>query len=294
MGFLLSPHPDRGNMESNLQGTFLLNNTPLTQFSEMKAPVCQYSVQNSFYKLSPPGLGPQLAAGTPHGITDILSRPVATPNSSLLSSYPHVAGFGGLGSQGVYYGPQVGNFSKAGNEYPTRTRNCWADTGQDWRGGRQCSNSEYGAALHREEEPWEGDTHGGGSHLLPTSPQPPSDSPAQTPGSVFPLSAGLDSPLLILSQLCLDGRLAPHPDPLPAAASAALLRNLGLRKTTEPTPPWRRVQLAAHVTSPTQKPCHHFFIQSRQILSPVRSCHSITFPESPLVPWHHSGTQNTC
>lgn len=154
-------------MESNLQGTFLLNNTPLTQFSEMKAPVCQYSVQNSFYKLSPPGLGPQLAAGTPHGITDILSRPVATPNSSLLSSYPHVAGFGGLGSQGVYYGPQVGNFSKAGNEYPTRSRNCWADTGQDWRGGRQCSNSEYGAALHREEEPWEGDTHGGARTSCP-------------------------------------------------------------------------------------------------------------------------------
>lgn len=178
MGFLLSPHPDRGNMESNLQGTFLLNNTPLTQFSEMKAPVCQYSVQNSFYKLSPPGLGPQLAAGTPHGITDILSRPVATPNSSLLSSYPHVAGFGGLGSQGVYYGPQVGNFSKAGNEYPTRTRNCWADTGQDWRGGRQCSNSEYGAALDREEEPWEGDTHGGGlappAHLSSAAIRQPS------------------------------------------------------------------------------------------------------------------------
>lgn len=131
-------------MESNLQGPFLLNNAPLAQFSEVKAPVCQYSVQNSFYKLSPQGLGPQLPAGTPHGITDILSRPVAAPNSSLLSGYPHVAGFGGLGSQGVYYGPQVGNFSKAGNEYPTRTRNCWADTGQDWRGGRPCGNSEYG------------------------------------------------------------------------------------------------------------------------------------------------------
>uniref|UniRef100_A0A5F8A1F8 NK6 homeobox 3 n=1 Tax=Macaca mulatta TaxID=9544 RepID=A0A5F8A1F8_MACMU len=128
-------------MESNLQGTFLLNNTPLAQFPEMKAPVCQYSVQNSFYKLSPTGLGPQLAAGTPHGITDILSRPVAAPNSSLLSGYSHVAGFGGLSSQGVYYSPQVGNFSKAGNEYPTRTRNCWADTGQDWRGSRQCSNT---------------------------------------------------------------------------------------------------------------------------------------------------------
>jgi homeobox protein Nkx-6.3 len=134
-------------MESNLQGTFLLNNTPLAQFSEMKAPVCQYSVQNSFYKLSPPGLGPQLAAGTPHGITDILSRPVATPNSGLLSSYPHVAGFGGLGSQGVYYGPQMGNFSKSGSEYTTRSRNCWADTSQDWRGGRPCSNSEYRGGL---------------------------------------------------------------------------------------------------------------------------------------------------
>lgn len=99
-------------MESNLQGTFLLNNTQLAQFSEMKAPMCQYSVQNSFYKLSPPGLGPQLAAGTPHGITDILSRPVATPNSSLLSGYPHVAGFGGLSSQGVYYGPRWGAFPR--------------------------------------------------------------------------------------------------------------------------------------------------------------------------------------
>ncbi|XP_061033354.1 homeobox protein Nkx-6.3 [Eubalaena glacialis] len=128
-------------MESNLQGPFLLNNAPLAQFSEMKAPVCQYSVQNAFYKLSPQGLGPQPPAGTPHGISDILSRPVAAPNSCLLSGYPHVAGFGGLGSQGVYYGPQVGNFSKAGNEYPTRTRNCWADTGQDWRGGRPCSNT---------------------------------------------------------------------------------------------------------------------------------------------------------
>ena len=141
-------------MESNLQGPFLLNNTPLAQFSEMKAPVCQYSMQNSFYKLSPPGLGPQLPAGTPHGITDILSRPVAAPNSSILPGYPHVAGFGGLGSQGVYYGPQVGSFSKAGSEYPTRTRNCWADAGQDWRGGRQCGSSEY-------QEEGGADAHGG-------------------------------------------------------------------------------------------------------------------------------------
>lgn len=215
-------------MESNLQGTFLLNNTPLAQFSEMKAPVCQYSVQNSFYKLSPPGLGPQLAAGTPHGITDILSRPVATPNNSLLSSYPHVAGFGGLGSQGVYYGPQVGNFSKAGNEYPTRTRNCWADTGQDWRGGRQCNNSEYrappdqgGGGVGRGRPQW-------GLHLLPTSPQPPSDSPAQTPGSISQLGAALGSPLPILPSFVWRECLDPHPQ-----HSAAFLGDLGVSRSEE-------------------------------------------------------------
>lgn len=177
-------------MESNLQGTFLLNNTQLAQFSEMKAPMCQYSVQNSFYKLSPPGLGPQLAAGTPHGITDILSRPVATPNSSLLSGYPHVAGFGGLSSQGIYYGPQVGSFSKTGNEYPTRTRNCWADTGQDWRGStRPCSNSEYRAFTPSPACPGE---EGGGRGSTP--PQPQLHSPAPFPWLTAELNPTLLAP----------------------------------------------------------------------------------------------------
>lgn len=130
-------------MDSNLQGTFLLNGPSLGPFPEVKAPVCQYSVQNSFYKLNPPALGAQLAAGTPHGITDILSRPVPAPSGSLLSGYPHVGGFNGLGSQGVYYGPQAGSFAKAGAEYSPRGRSCWADTGQDWRGSRQCGSSEY-------------------------------------------------------------------------------------------------------------------------------------------------------
>ncbi|NXG42428.1 NKX63 protein, partial [Psilopogon haemacephalus] len=79
-------------MDTNLPGTFLLNGPSLGPFPEAKAPVCQYSVQSSFYKLGPPGLGAQLAAGTPHGISDILSRPAATPNSSLLPGYPHAGG----------------------------------------------------------------------------------------------------------------------------------------------------------------------------------------------------------
>ncbi|XP_053126106.1 homeobox protein Nkx-6.3 [Hemicordylus capensis] len=140
-------------MDANLQGTFLLNNPPLPAFSEVKAPMCQYSMQNSFYKLSPPGLSAQLAAGTPHGISDILSRPVAPANSSLLSGYPPVGGFNGLGTQSLYYGSQVGNFSKAGSEYTARARSCWGDTGQEWHGGRPCGNptGHVGDSLHKKK-----------------------------------------------------------------------------------------------------------------------------------------------
>ncbi|RLV88231.1 hypothetical protein DV515_00015519 [Chloebia gouldiae] len=125
-------------MDANLPGTFLLNGPSLGPFPEAKAPVCQYSVQSSFYKLGPPGLGAQLAAGTPHGISDILGRPAATPTSSLLPGYPHAGGFNGLSSPGVYYGPQVGALPKAGGEYLPRGRSCWAEAAPEWRGSRQC------------------------------------------------------------------------------------------------------------------------------------------------------------
>lgn len=133
-------------MDANLPGTFLLNGPSLGPFPEAKAPVCQYSVQSSFYKLGPSGLGAQLAAGTPHGISDILSRPAATPNSSLLPGYPHAGGFNGLSSPGVYYGPQVGALPKTGGEYLPRGRSCWAEAAPDWRGGRQCGGRKYTGA----------------------------------------------------------------------------------------------------------------------------------------------------
>lgn len=131
-------------MDANLPGTFLLSGPSLAPFPEAKAPVCQYSVQSSFYKLGPPGLGAQLAAGTPHGISDILGRPTATPNSSLLPSYPHTGGFNGLSSPGVYYGPQVGALPKASSDYVPRGRSCWAEA-PDWQGSRQCGGRKYGA-----------------------------------------------------------------------------------------------------------------------------------------------------
>ncbi|XP_053905675.1 homeobox protein Nkx-6.3 [Cuculus canorus] len=119
-------------MDANLPSPFLLNGS----FPEAKAPVCQYSVQSSFYKLSTPGMGAPLPAGTPHGISDILGRPA--PGSALLPAYPHAAGFDALGSAGVYYGPQAGTLPKAGGEYLPRGRSCWAEAAAEWRGGRQC------------------------------------------------------------------------------------------------------------------------------------------------------------
>ncbi|KAF1389727.1 hypothetical protein PFLUV_G00076480 [Perca fluviatilis] len=141
-------------MDPNIQGSFLFNNS-LNQFpSELKAPVCQYSVANSFYKLNP-GLNSQLqAAGTPHGISDILSRSMmgmgSAGTTTLLSGYSTVGGFSPsvTGTSMYYnnrdYSSSLGGFSKPGAECPMKGRSvsCWAESGCDWRAGRQqCSNS---------------------------------------------------------------------------------------------------------------------------------------------------------
>ncbi|KAG7281305.1 hypothetical protein CRUP_030988, partial [Coryphaenoides rupestris] len=145
-------------MDPNIQGSFLFNNG-LNHFpSELKAPVCQYSVpSNSFYKLSP-GLSSQLPAGTPHGISDILSRSMMAMSSTgattttLLSGYSAMGGFGhpaAVGGTGMYYNrdcspTSMGSFPKqAGGECPMKSRSCWSEGGYDWRGGRQqCSSSD--------------------------------------------------------------------------------------------------------------------------------------------------------
>ncbi|NWY07769.1 NKX63 protein, partial [Nothoprocta ornata] len=119
-------------MEATVPGAFLLNGPP---FGEAKAPVCQYAVQGSFYKLA----APALPAGTPHGISDILGRPAAAAApGGLLPPYAHPGAFGGLGAQGVYYGPQAGAFPKAGGDLAPRARSCWAEGAAEWRGGRHC------------------------------------------------------------------------------------------------------------------------------------------------------------
>ncbi|NWS74853.1 NKX63 protein, partial [Crotophaga sulcirostris] len=136
-------------MDANLPGSFLLN----TPFPEAKAPVCQYSVQSSFYKLGAPALGAPLPAGTPHGISDILGRPAAAPGSALLPSYAHATGLGALGSPGVYYGAQAGALPKAGGEYLPRGRSCWAEAAVEWRGGRQCGGppAHLADSIHKKK-----------------------------------------------------------------------------------------------------------------------------------------------
>ncbi|NXX80565.1 NKX63 protein, partial [Urocolius indicus] len=137
-------------MDNNLPGTFLLNGPSLGSFPEAKAPVCQYSVQSSFYKLCPPGLGSQLPSGTPHGISDILGR---TVSSGLVPAYPHASGFNGLGSPGVYYGSQVGTIPKTGSEFVPRGRSCWAETAPEWRGTRQCGGppAHLADSIHKKK-----------------------------------------------------------------------------------------------------------------------------------------------
>uniref|UniRef100_A0A3P9LUC2 NK6 homeobox 3 n=1 Tax=Oryzias latipes TaxID=8090 RepID=A0A3P9LUC2_ORYLA len=138
-------------MDPNIQGSFLFNNN-LNQFpSDLKGPVCQYSVPNSFYKLNP-GLNSQVQPGTPHGINDILSRSmvgVGSPGTTtLLSGYSTMGGFGpSVTSTSMYYNrdynPSLGSFSKIGTECPMKSRSvsCWAESTCDWRGRQQCSNS---------------------------------------------------------------------------------------------------------------------------------------------------------
>ncbi|XP_017323381.1 homeobox protein Nkx-6.3 isoform X1 [Ictalurus punctatus] len=156
-------------MEPNLSGSLFFNNG-LNQFpTDIKAPMCQYSVPNSFYKLSPGNLNAQLQAGTPHGISDILSRSVvgAPANTALLSGYSSMGGFSGtVPTPGVYYNRDytpttLGAFPKPSECPGVKGRtSCWVEGGYDWRGGRQqCSNLDSGHP---------GETVGRKKHTRPT------------------------------------------------------------------------------------------------------------------------------
>ncbi|MEE6524406.1 hypothetical protein FKM82_023850, partial [Ascaphus truei] len=124
-------------METHHPGAFML-----PPYSEIKAPGCQFPAHTSFHKLSSSVLGCHLPLGTPHGISDILSRPLPALHGGMLPEYPTVAGYGGATATGGCYGDEGGVVSKGGTPYPNQSGCGWTDIRQDWRGGiRMLSNA---------------------------------------------------------------------------------------------------------------------------------------------------------
>ncbi|KAM4677268.1 homeobox protein Nkx-6.3 [Discoglossus pictus] len=118
-------------METHHPGSFML-----PPYSEIKAPGCQFPAHTPFHKLSPSVLSCHFPSGTPHGISDILGRPLPTAHGGILSGYPTVAGYGGTSTSGGCYGEQgSGVMTKNGTPFLNQSRGGWTEIGQDWRGG---------------------------------------------------------------------------------------------------------------------------------------------------------------
>ncbi|KAG8441148.1 hypothetical protein GDO86_006768 [Hymenochirus boettgeri] len=123
-------------METHHPGAFLL-----PSYSEMKAPGCQFPGHAPFHKLNPSVLACHIPSGTPHGISDILSRPLPTTHSGMLAGYPTVQGYGSTSASGACYAEQSSILTKSGNCYANQSQRGWTDIGQDWRGGNRSVHS---------------------------------------------------------------------------------------------------------------------------------------------------------
>ncbi|XP_053573967.1 homeobox protein Nkx-6.3 [Bombina bombina] len=118
-------------METHHPGAFMLS-----PYSEIKAPGCQFPGHSPFHKLSPPVLGCHLSLGTPHGISDILSRPLPTAHGGVLPGYSTMTGYGGTSGTGGFFSEEGGAVvAKNGTTFLNQSRSNWTDMGQDWRGG---------------------------------------------------------------------------------------------------------------------------------------------------------------
>ncbi|XP_053319055.1 homeobox protein Nkx-6.3 [Spea bombifrons] len=123
-------------METHHAGAFML-----PPYSEMKTPGCQFSTHATFHKLSPSLLGCHLPSGTPHGISDILSRPLPPPHGGMLTRYPAMPAYGRASAPGSCYGDQGGIVAKSGSPYSNQSQGEWAEIGQEWRGGSRTLNN---------------------------------------------------------------------------------------------------------------------------------------------------------
>ncbi|NWH54678.1 NKX62 protein, partial [Fregata magnificens] len=130
-----------GQMDANRQSAFVLSSTPLAalhNMAEMKTSLFPYTLQNPSGFKAPAlgGLNTQLPLGTPHGISDILGRPVGAAGN-LLGGLPRINGL--AASAGMYFNPAaVSRYPKPLAELPGRPPIFWPGVvqGSPWRDPR--------------------------------------------------------------------------------------------------------------------------------------------------------------
>lgn len=163
-----------GQMDANRQSAFVLSSTPLAalhNMAEMKTSLFPYTLQNPSGFKAPAlgGLNTQLPLGTPHGISDILGRPVGTA-SNLLGGLPRINGL--AASAGMYFNPAaVSRYPKPLAELPGRPPIFWPGVvqGSPWRDPRLACPGKCGRSQCLP----------GGRAVLRTRPSgPPGDAPA--------------------------------------------------------------------------------------------------------------------
>uniref|UniRef100_A0ACB8F987 Homeobox protein Nkx-6.2 n=2 Tax=Sphaerodactylus townsendi TaxID=933632 RepID=A0ACB8F987_9SAUR len=142
-------------MEANrAAGAFVLSSPPLAalhNMAEMKTSLFPYALQSPAGFKAPAlgGLGAQLPLGTPHGITDILGRPVGAAGN-LLSGLPRL---NGLAAAGVYFNPAaVSRYPKPLAELPGRPPIFWPGVmqGSPWRDPRLACPVQAGMVLDKD------------------------------------------------------------------------------------------------------------------------------------------------
>ncbi|KAF7247221.1 Homeobox protein Nkx-6.2 [Varanus komodoensis] len=156
-----------GQMEANRPGAFVLSSTPLAalhNMAEMKTSLFPYALQNPAGFKAPAlgSLNAQLPLGTPHGISDILGRPVsgaaaaaaaATATGNLLTGLPRLNGLATAAAAGMYFNPAaVSRYPKPLAELPGRPPIFWPGVmqGSPWRDPRLACPAQAGMVLDKD------------------------------------------------------------------------------------------------------------------------------------------------
>lgn len=140
-------------MDANRPGAFVLSSAPLAalhNMAEMKTSLFPYALQGPAGFKAPAlgSLGTQLPLGTPHGISDILGRPVGAAGGGLLGGLPRLNGL--ASSAGVYFGPAAAvarGYPKPLAELPGRPPIFWPGVvqGSPWRDPRLAGSGKWPA-----------------------------------------------------------------------------------------------------------------------------------------------------